>query len=430
MSLSVNSFHKMYDRELITDYLPIIDFDEKHSIYMTNDGGFGIIYDCSPLVYTSENSINSLLSALQVLPPNAYIQVLLFASPNVTSIVDRWEFLKTRDDDLSKELTKTYKAFLEQKVKEDITPSYNAPLRNFKLILTIKIGGKDKESSLFGDMFKMSLKSLKNLSKIFNKEKTEEQVKEDRTIDNLEYRKKFLDLISVKSQLLGSLKNAGLNPDYMKPNELIKFFYEVMNQNHDFRDVPKWDGSDLSNFLFANDNKVEVFEKYIKCDEKYVKSLSVKEYPEEWFFPDVIKYTGDILTSQNLNTPFILSMNIKKLNDSEGKDKIFRSAAATNSQQMPYSMFPKLKFIHKDLNYGMDKLQKGAVPYYFAMQMIIFGDNEDDINTTTGRVKSYFKSLSFNLEEDNYVTLPVLLSVMPLGYDSVIQNFLDDKEEE
>lgn len=131
MSLSVNSFHKMYDRELITDYLPIIDFDEKHSIYMTNDGGFGIIYDCSPLVYTSENSINSLLSALQVLPPNAYIQVLLFVSPNVTSIVDRWEFLKTRDDDLSKELTKTYKAFLEQKVKEDITPSYNAPLRNF-----------------------------------------------------------------------------------------------------------------------------------------------------------------------------------------------------------------------------------------------------------------------------------------------------------
>lgn len=427
MSLSVNSFHKMYDRELITDYLPIIDFDEKHSIYMTNDGGFGIIYDCSPLVYTSENSINSLLSALQVLPPNAYIQVLLFASPNVTSIVDRWEFLKTRDDDLSKELTKTYKAFLEQKVKEDITPSYNAPLRNFKLIITIKIGGKDKESSLFGDMFKMSLKSLKNLSKIFNKEKTEKQVKEDRTIDNLEYRKKFLDLISVKSQLLGSLKNAGLFPEYMKPNELIKFFYEVMNQNHDFRDVPKWDGSDLSNFLFANDNKVEVFEKYIKCDEKYVKSLSVKEYPEEWFFPDVIKYTGDILTSQNLNTPFILSMNIKKLNDSEGKDKIFRSAAATNSQQMPYSMFPKLKFIHKDLNYGMDKLQKGAVPYYFAMQMIIFGDSEDDINTTTGRVKSYFKSLSFNLEEDNYVTLPVLLSIMPLGYDSVIQNFLDDK---
>jgi len=34
-------------------------------------------------------------------------------------------------------------------------------------------------------------------------------------------------------------------------------------------------------------------------------------------------------------------MNIKKLNDSEGKDKIFRSAAATNSQQMPYSLFPK-----------------------------------------------------------------------------------------
>ena len=25
--------------------------------------------------------------------------------------------------------------------------------------------------------------------------------------------------------------------------------------NHDLRDIPKWDGSDINNFIFANDNK-------------------------------------------------------------------------------------------------------------------------------------------------------------------------------
>ena len=423
-SLSLTEWSKMYDREKIVDYLPIIDYDKKNNIWITNDGGFGLIYDCSPLVYASENSANSLLSALQVLPQNAYVQVLLFASPNITHIVDTWEHLNTREDPLSKELTRTYKEFLEKKVKEDITPSYNSPLRNFRLILTVKIGGKEKQSSLFGDIFKINAKSI---MKLFKKDTKDEDLDKDRTVNNVELRKKYLDLLTIKSQFSGSLRQAGLTPQHIEPNKLIQLFYEVLNQNHDFRDTPKWDGSDFNNFLFANDNTIEVQSKEIICDKKHIKTLSVKEYPEEWKLGDIIKYTGDILTNQNHNTPFIITMNIKKLNDSEGKEKIFRSAAATNSQQMPYSLFPKLRLIHKDLNYGMDKLQKGAVPYYFSMQVAIFGDTSEQANTVLGRVKSYFKTLSYGLEEDNYVVLPALLSMLPLGYDSMIQEFLDNK---
>lgn len=423
-NLSLNQWSKMYDREKVTDYLPIIDYDSKNKIWITNDGGFGLIYDCSPLVYASENSANSLMSALQVLPQNAYIQVLLFASPNVTHIVDTWEYYNTRDDELSEQLSKTYKEFLEKKVKEDITPSYNSPLRNFRLILTVKIGGKDKTASLFGDIFKLNAKSITSL---FKKEKEDKDIENDKKINNFEFRKKYLDLLTIKSQFAGSLKQAGLAPEHIKPNKLITFFYEILNQNHDFRETPKWDGSEFNNFLFANDNTIEVKNKEVICDNKYIKTLSVKEYPEEWNLGDIIKYTGDILTNQNHNAPFLISMNIKKLNDSEGKDRIFRSAAATNSQQMPYSLFPKLKLIHNDLNYGMEKLQKGGEPYYFSMQLAIYGDSSDQVNNIFGKTKSYFKTLSFGLEEDNYVVLPALLSMLPLGYDSAVQEFLDNK---
>lgn len=423
-NLSLGEWSKMYDREKITDYLPIIDYDNKNKIWITNDGGFGLIYDCSPLIYSSENSVNSLLSALQVLPQNAYVQVLLFGSPNVTDMVDSWEHLNTRNEPLAKELTKTYKTFLEKKVKEDITATYNSPLRNFRLILTVKIGGKENTTSLFGDIFKLNTKSF---SKIFKKENLAKDVENDRKINNYELRKKYLDLLTIKSQLAGSLRQAGLMPEHIKPNKLIKFFYEVLNQNHDFRDTPKWDGSDFNNFLFANDNTVEVKSKEIVCDKKYIKTLSVKEYPEDWKLGDIIKYSGNILTNQNHSTPFIISMNIKKLNDKDGKEKIFRSAAATNSQQMPYSLFPKLKLIHKDLNYGMEKLQKGSIPYYFTMQIAIYGDTSEQVNNAFGRTKAYFKTLSFGLEEDNYVVLPSLLSMLPLGYDSYVQQFLGNE---
>ena len=40
-SLSLTEWSKMYDREKIVDYLPIIDYDKKNNIWITNDGGFG-----------------------------------------------------------------------------------------------------------------------------------------------------------------------------------------------------------------------------------------------------------------------------------------------------------------------------------------------------------------------------------------------------
>lgn len=421
-TLPIDEWRKMYDREKVIDYLPIKDYDEKNKIWATNDGGFGLIFECCPLVYSSNNSSNALLAALQVLPQNAYVQVLLFASPNITKIVDTWESYKIREDHLSQKLTMSYKKLLENKVKEDITPSFHAPLRNFRLLVTVKIGGKEKIKSIFDDIFKLNIKSFKN---IFTKEK--DDIPNDSTVNNEDLQKNFSELVTIRSQFAGSLRQAGLNPSYMKPDDLLEFYFEVLNQNHDFRDIPKWDGSDFNNFCFANDNKIEIKDKSIVCDNKHIKTLSVKEYPESWRFEDIIKYSGDLLTNQNHGAPFLISMNIQKLNDSNGRDKIVRSATMTNSQQMPYSLFPKLKLIHQDLNYGMEKLQKGATPYYFTFQVAIFGESHELVNTAFGKTKAYFKTLNFGLEEDNYVVLPSLLSMLPLGYDNLIQEFLDKK---
>lgn len=411
----------MYDREKVVDYLPIIDYNHKNKVWITNDGGFGLVFECNPLIYSSKNASSALLAALQVLPQDAYVQVLLLASPNITNLIDTWESYKTRDDSLSQQLAKSYKGFLEKKGKEDITSSFHTSLKNFRVLITVKIGGKDKVQGLFDDVFKFNFKSFTNL---FNKDN--ENIKKNK-IDNIEERKKYLELLTIKTQFAGSLRQAGLSPNYIHPNDLIGFFYETLNQNHDFRDIPKWDGSDFNNFCFANDNKIEIKDQSIICDGKHIKTLSVKEYPDEWLFDDILRYSGDLLTNQNHSTPFIISMNIQKLSDANGKNKIVRSATMTNSQQMPYSLFPKLKQIHKDLNYGMDRLQKGAVPYYFTFQVAIFGDSDEQVNNAFGRTKAYFKTLNFGLEEDNYVVLPALLSMLPLGYDNTIQDFLDKK---
>ena len=94
---------------------------------------------------------------------------------------------------------------------------------------------------------------------------------------------------------------------------------------------------------------------------------------------------------------------------------------------MPYNLFPKLKYIHRDLNFAMDAMQKGAAPYYISFQIAIFGNTTEELNNLAGQFKSYFKTLTFAMEEDKYILFPALLTMLPFGFDMEIQKFLSEK---
>ena len=143
----VNNWKKLYEREDVLKYLPYRDFDIDKGIYATTDDGFGLILSCSPLTNVSSSVESALESAFSVLPENAYIQFILYASPNVTHIIDSWEAGKVRAeyDEMAKSLVKSYKKFLEDKISDNITDNFLAPVRNFRLIITVKVGGKKKE---------------------------------------------------------------------------------------------------------------------------------------------------------------------------------------------------------------------------------------------------------------------------------------------
>jgi hypothetical protein len=87
--------------------------------------------------------------------------------------------------------------------------------------------------------------------------------------------------------------------------------------NHDLRDIPKWDGSDINNFIFANDNKIVQKENELIVDELHIKTLSVREYPEELGIFDVIRYAGDAINNQNHASPFLITLNVVKLGEKQ-----------------------------------------------------------------------------------------------------------------
>ena len=118
MFSTVQDWSNITDRESISKYLPFRDFETNTGIFATNDDGFGILVECSPLMGVDKNVESAISSALSILPDNTAIQIMLLASPNVTGIVDNWHVQKQRafDDPLCHDIAYSYKQFLESKI--------------------------------------------------------------------------------------------------------------------------------------------------------------------------------------------------------------------------------------------------------------------------------------------------------------------------
>lgn len=409
---AVADWTKLLDREDICKYLMYDLYDEETETYINKDDSIGFIYELLPQPGISPQLEGGLKSLLGVLPEGFSVQYHLMASPDTTPILDYWRRTKTMGG-LFEEVIDNYKGFIESKNWDYICNSFQAPVRNFRLLISMKYGGKGREYNVFDKLFnpKLLMESISEL--ISGKDgKVEKEFKAN--IDRM------LDL---KDRINGTLKSAGLHPIPLNPSGLIDALYPMLNPNHDYRNKPKGKDMDISSYIIANDTTFNITDEYMTIDGVHAKSLSVKEYPEYFSIGNVLDFTGEVFGRENFKSPFIITLNVTKYTYDEVA-KMKRNAAFVLGQKMPYSMFPKLKFKHLDLNHANDKLEKNQGIFDINFSIFVMGATEKDLSENTGAVKAFFRTREFILEEDKYIHHPVLMANMPFGYDMVISEFL------
>jgi conjugal transfer ATP-binding protein TraC len=396
----VVEWKKLVSRIDATKLLPYDFYDEDTRLYVNKDGSVGFVVDCGALPGVGEQTFTGLYSAISFLPIGSVAQVMLVASPDTTYLVDAWARNKNPNGLLG-EVRNNYVKFVDDHAWQQISKTFHATVRDFRLVISIKIGGKEEEYKLFQHLFKKNE---------YENEKTK--------IAN-----KMLQLTRVRDSFLGSLKSARLYPIEMSPNDLVRLLYPLINVAHDYRYVPKANNYDISNVLVDNDTVIEITAEYMKIDGYCAKSLAVKDLPEKFSLANTMQFAGDVAGYENFSIPFILCLNIIKLHDKE-KSTIRKNASIVMSQQMPYSIFPRLKFKHQDLSYGMAKIEKGESLYKVAFSIFLYAPTEEILRENVSGFISYYQSLGFRLEQDRYIHFPVFLSILPFGYDRVTANFL------
>ncbi len=167
----------------------------------------------------------------------------------------------------------------------------------------------------------------------------------------------------------------------------------MINPHMDFRNIPKWDGSRINNFMVSRETFIKNYDEHITiADSVWGKSMSVKEYPEHWGISDVARYLGDIIENTNIGVPCIVALNVIKYPESE-KGVIKRNASLVLGQQMPYALFPRLRLKHEDLQYGMERLEKNESLYHATFGLYVFAESEEELKEACGEIKAYYRRL-------------------------------------
>ena len=410
--MKVDDFFLILNRESLSKY--IMPYWEENGIFYTQDGGVGIAYECLPLTGAYINSEQALRTALSLLPEGTSIQFILWGSSDIYSVLDHWLYSKLKNiykvknlnTNLIEEVIKNYAQFLESRRSEPITKTFKATIKNHRLFITLKLGGKEREYRLFD-------KLLGFLRKPAEKEDGTDMVG-----------KNLKALLEVKERFIGALSSGAFVCSAMDGERMVEVLYKLINPSRDWRDYPRYDGSiPVARACVHADNVVKVHEDYIELDGYYLRALSVKSYPEKWGFMDIPNYLCSSYEESTYDFDYIIVLNAVKLPEKE-KAKIKRDATIVLSQQVPYALVPRLKFKHQDLAYAMERVEKGESLYAVDFLVIVYSKTKEGLELRTGRVKSEFRKLGFQLEEDSYINLPDFISALPFGFDMKMAEFL------
>ena len=402
--MKVSEWKKLFERANVVEFLPWFQYED--GVYFLRDGGMGGILECMPLPGPSKNTYSAIEDMLRNFPEGYTIQFILLGSPDITEEIDFFKYVKSEAvGQLESEIVSAYGTFLEEKTLEKMSDAFPVPVRNFRLLVAIKQGGKKKVYSFAEGL----------LRKLVGKG-------EEREIANAEVR--YEEVRKVLRRIESQLRSAGLSPRICEPDRLIALLYPFFHMKRDFRERPSWDGSDVSDCMIENDFKLEVLEDYVRIDGVFGKSLCVKGYPEKWSSAESFFYVSNALSGGGLSSPFILALNCVKLTEGE-VGNIKRNATIVLQQRLPYALFPRLRLKHEDLTYAMDMLEnKGESVWYVNLSLFVMSTSEKGLEDSVADAKKHFGSLSFRLEEDRYINHVVFFTNLPLGYDLMTHKFL------
>jgi conjugal transfer ATP-binding protein TraC len=391
--MSAYVYAKHLQRHTVSEWLTPLSYEPEQKLYFLKDGHIGFGFAFTPLPGAND-SITQRLNVLltQNFRPGTMIQVLLFASPDIQLALHAM----TRD---RKTENRALKAAAENRAdlfgaasRRPVKPQIPSLVRQFRVIFTFKI-------PLGGAL------------------PSEEEIEEAHNLR-----------ISCE-QILHSIGFAGrpLDPETFLRNGAAMLHWGESARWRE-KEERLYDPAVTLNEQFGEfDDFAQVDANGIWLGSKRLRFLSPVRLPAQMALQGMRHIFGDPMNaSRGIHGNFFVAVN---LSIPDGTSERMKAEAQRN--RINYQAYgPMLKFVPRlaykksssDILY--EALEDGDRIVKMMITIGIYADDLDDSERRISEAQAYLREAGWNMREDRFIALPMLINSLPFGADPGAIRFL------
>lgn len=382
--------NKMLTRNSISAYLPYLTYNKSKDCY-TLETGVGVIFECTPLQFPSMEQKDTIQSLFEsALIPGTSVQFLMYASKNVEPYLDAYLLSRKRagGESIFTDVATARKNFYLKGTSENIIRGNMVKIRNFRLIVSMVIPCE---------------KTPQGYAKCIN--------------DHLDKYREGL------RQVLSSI---GMGPTPVSPAKLNTILAELLNPDHDFKEANYDTTIPIRDQVVYSDTEIHVEADHLKVDNHYCQSMTVKQYPEDWQMAKCMNFIGSMYeNAKQIGVPFIMSMNCEYPDQVKDGASFQKKALAAKYQSFGQfaKWFPHLLVKKKNFDILQEALEDEAL-FYGYFNIFFYARSKKEMYDTNQSFQNLYRTMGIVLQDDPYVSMPLFLQMLPMGYNSDIQKSL------
>ncbi len=361
---------RMTFRNRFSEFLPYRAFDPKTFAYHNMDGSLGFLWECVPLVHADDHIFDILSGLLNsAFPEGTVLQFILYADPNIKPVMDAYQRIKIRNNELSEKTTEKAVAYFLSGAK-GAKKLRGTPIRNFRLFVALKLPKTRKEK-----------------------------------INHLDIR----DIVQE------TLKGVYLAPELISPGILIDMLSTLFNG--EAAAMGGYDaGREINKQIILSETPIRSRWERIILGNKHLRCMTVKKMVEEVNNLTFNYLTGDIWGVQGdnnqINFPFLFTVNVIF---SPLSAKLHAKCNFVLQQQGVGSFAPSLQRKKEEYMWAAGQIEQGRNFIRIMPILWHFADSEEQSREAAARVKRIWQSRGFVNQEDRGILKILLLAALPFG---------------
>ena len=382
------------ERTSLSEWLSYEAFDEATTTYRLDDGRLGIIWASSPVMGLDDGRIQKLLNIFESdLPIGTTMQFMLHASPVIEPLMTHHEILAQQGSSNPQDHrdAKVTTDFFLQARKTCLIPVPPIKPRDCMVYIAVTVPIKD-----------------------FNPHGVEED-SAHQTLAGLEEQ----------------LRGLGLWPERLPALQLIWLLYVLLNPSHtwDKRPTSYFPEIPIRDQVVMRDTTAHILHRVIELDGQFVKPMSVQAWPKVWHGGRNREFVGSLMKiTDQITCPFFLTMSVVRLDQQAEKARIAKKHLVNTQQAKPWMMnlIPVFRSKQENFETTVQLVEEGRQYVGMMFQVVLYGDTAEQAQQQADGMKSLYRALDINLQDDECIGFAMFLSGLPLGLRSDMKYLRDD----